>query len=48
MPPLPTGSHRIEPGDELVLLTTWLHLTDRGVLLTHPTGNLDIPLTGVF
>jgi len=41
------GLHRIEPGDELVVLT-WLHLADRGVLLTHPTGNPDIPLTGVF
>jgi tRNA-Thr(GGU) m(6)t(6)A37 methyltransferase TsaA len=41
------GLHRIEPGDELVVLT-WLHLADRDVLLTHPTCNPDIPLTGVF
>ena len=39
--------HRIRPGDELILLT-WLHLADRDVLQTHPAGNTDIPLTGVF
>ena len=39
--------HRIEPGDELIVLT-WLHLADRDVLQTHPTGDERIPLTGVF
>jgi tRNA-Thr(GGU) m(6)t(6)A37 methyltransferase TsaA len=39
--------HRIEVGDELIVLT-WLHLADRSVLQTHPTGDPDIPLTGVF
>jgi tRNA-Thr(GGU) m(6)t(6)A37 methyltransferase TsaA len=39
--------HRIAPGDELIVLT-WLHLADRGVLQTHPTGDPTIPLTGVF
>src|SRR5262249_22288124 len=39
--------HRIEPGDELILLT-WLHLADREVRQTHPTGDERIPLTGVF
>ena len=39
--------HRIRVGDELILLT-WLHLADRGVLRTHPTGDPNIPLTGVF
>ena len=39
--------HRIHVGDELILLT-WLHLADRDVLQTHPTGNTSIPLTGVF
>jgi tRNA-Thr(GGU) m(6)t(6)A37 methyltransferase TsaA len=39
--------HRISPGDELILLT-WLHLADRDVLQTHPTGDTSIPLTGVF
>jgi tRNA-Thr(GGU) m(6)t(6)A37 methyltransferase TsaA len=39
--------HRIGPGDELIVLT-WLHLADRDVLQTHPTGDPNIPLTGVF
>jgi tRNA-Thr(GGU) m(6)t(6)A37 methyltransferase TsaA len=39
--------HRVEPGDELILLT-WLHLADRGVMQTHPKGDTNIPLTGVF
>jgi tRNA-Thr(GGU) m(6)t(6)A37 methyltransferase TsaA len=39
--------HRLEPGDELIVLT-WLHQSDRDVLQTHPTGNTTIPLTGVF
>jgi tRNA-Thr(GGU) m(6)t(6)A37 methyltransferase TsaA len=39
--------HRVQPGDELILLT-WLHLADRNVLKTHPTGNTNMPLTGVF
>jgi tRNA-Thr(GGU) m(6)t(6)A37 methyltransferase TsaA len=39
--------HRIEPDDALIVLT-WLHLADRGVRQTHPTGDARIPLTGVF
>ena len=39
--------HRIAVGDELIVLT-WLHLADRDVLQTHPTGDVTIPLTGVF
>jgi len=39
--------HRIRAGDELIVLT-WLHLADRDVLQTHPTGDTNIPLTGVF
>jgi tRNA-Thr(GGU) m(6)t(6)A37 methyltransferase TsaA len=39
--------HRIRAGDELILLT-WLHLADRDVLQTHPTGDTNLPLTGVF
>jgi len=46
-PALADGLHRIKPGDELIVLT-WLHLADRTVLQTHPTGNPEIPLTGVF
>ena len=34
-------------GDELIVLT-WLHLADREVLQTHPTGDPNRPLTGVF
>jgi tRNA-Thr(GGU) m(6)t(6)A37 methyltransferase TsaA len=41
------GLHRVEPGDELVLLT-WLHLSDRDVLQVHPRGDLSLPMTGVF
>jgi tRNA-Thr(GGU) m(6)t(6)A37 methyltransferase TsaA len=39
--------HRVRVGDELIVLT-WLHLADRDVLQTHPTGDPNIPLTGVF
>jgi tRNA (Thr-GGU) A37 N-methylase len=39
--------HRIRVGDELIVLT-WLHLADRDVLQTHPTGDTNIPLTGVL
>jgi tRNA-Thr(GGU) m(6)t(6)A37 methyltransferase TsaA len=39
--------HRIEPGDELIVLT-WLHLGDRTVLQVHPRDDTAIPLTGVF
>ena len=39
--------HRLELGDELIVLT-WLHLADREVLQTHPTGDERRPLTGVF
>lgn len=38
---------RIQTGDELIVLT-WLHLADRDILQTHPTGDTNIPLTGVF
>jgi tRNA-Thr(GGU) m(6)t(6)A37 methyltransferase TsaA len=31
-----------------VIIVTWLHLADRGVLETHPRNDPDIPLTGVF
>jgi tRNA-Thr(GGU) m(6)t(6)A37 methyltransferase TsaA len=39
--------HRVEPGDELIVLT-WLHLADRGVLQVHPRDDESVPLTGVF
>jgi tRNA-Thr(GGU) m(6)t(6)A37 methyltransferase TsaA len=37
----------LRPGDRLVLLT-WLHEADRGVLAVHPRGDRDRPSTGVF
>jgi tRNA-Thr(GGU) m(6)t(6)A37 methyltransferase TsaA len=46
-PALAGALHRLEPGDE-VIVVTWLHLADRGVLQTHPMGDDRIPLTGVF
>ncbi len=46
-PGLVDALHRVQPGDELIVLT-WLHLADRSVLQTHPTGDPAIPLTGVF
>ena len=46
-PALADALHRIELGDELIVLT-WLHLADRRVLQTHPMGDARIPLTGVF
>lgn len=39
--------HRVSPGQDLILLT-WLHQADRSVLQTHPRGDPNIPLTGVF
>ena len=38
---------RIAVGDELILLT-WLHRADRGVLQVHPRNDTHAPLTGVF
>jgi tRNA-Thr(GGU) m(6)t(6)A37 methyltransferase TsaA len=46
-PSLAEALHRIEPGDELIVLT-WLDRADRDVLQVHPTGDETIPLTGVF
>jgi tRNA-Thr(GGU) m(6)t(6)A37 methyltransferase TsaA len=34
-------------GDEVIVLT-WLHRADRGVLKVHPRGDTRNPLTGVF
>jgi tRNA-Thr(GGU) m(6)t(6)A37 methyltransferase TsaA len=34
-------------GDEVIVLT-WLDRADRGVLTTHPRGDLSRPVTGVF
>jgi tRNA-Thr(GGU) m(6)t(6)A37 methyltransferase TsaA len=37
----------ISPGDELIVVT-WLHEADRGVLQVHPRDDESNPLTGVF
>lgn len=37
----------IAAGDELVVVT-WLHRADRGVLETHPRNDSAVPLAGVF
>ena len=39
--------HGIRPGDELIVLT-WLHEADRGVLQVHPRDDETRLLTGVF
>jgi tRNA-Thr(GGU) m(6)t(6)A37 methyltransferase TsaA len=39
--------HGIRVGDELVLVT-WLHEADRGVMQVHPRDDESRPLTGVF
>lgn len=39
--------HRISTGPELIVVT-WLHEADRGVLQTHPMDDERMPLTGVF
>lgn len=41
------GAEDLRPGDEIVVLT-WLHLSPRDELSTHPQGDLSQPLTGVF
>src|SRR5512146_1706897 len=41
------GLTGLAAGSELFLIT-WLHLAQRDVLLVHPRGDLDRPLTGVF
>jgi tRNA-Thr(GGU) m(6)t(6)A37 methyltransferase TsaA len=47
VPAFAPALHRVTPGQDLILLT-WLHLADRGVLQTHPRGDPNVPLTGVF
>jgi tRNA-Thr(GGU) m(6)t(6)A37 methyltransferase TsaA len=46
-PGVEQGLAGVTVGTELVVLT-WLHLAQRDVLLVHPRGDLDRPLTGVF
>jgi len=37
----------IATGDDIIVIT-WLHRADRGVLEVHPRGDRTIPLAGVF
>src|ERR1700740_1416885 len=41
------GAKDLRPGDEIVVLT-WLHLSPRDELRTHPEDDMSQPLTGVF
>jgi len=41
------GAKDLLPGDEIVVLT-WLHLSPRDELSTHPENDMRQPLTGVF
>jgi len=46
-PAFASGLLGIGTGDELIVIT-WLHRADRGVLEVHPRGDPGNPLTGVF
>ena len=41
------GMNGLAAGDDVIVIT-WLHLGDRGVLEVHPRDDLNLPLTGVF
>jgi tRNA-Thr(GGU) m(6)t(6)A37 methyltransferase TsaA len=41
------GVKDLRPGDEIMVLT-WLHLSPRDELSTHPEDDMSQPLTGVF
>lgn len=46
-PELAPALDGVRPGQELLVLT-WLHLADRGVLVVHPRDDPATPLRGVF
>ena len=46
-PAYASALHLVTPGQDLILLT-WLHRADRSVMQTHPRGDPNTPLTGVF
>jgi tRNA-Thr(GGU) m(6)t(6)A37 methyltransferase TsaA len=46
-PRLLDGLRGLEAGEEVVLVT-WFHEADRGVLQVHPRNDETLPLTGVF
>lgn len=41
------GLLRVKKGEEIIVLT-WLHLSRRDILRTHPQDDRRAPLTGVF
>ncbi len=46
-PAFARGLMGISAGDEILVLT-WLHRADRGVLEVHPRDDPEVPLAGVF
>jgi tRNA-Thr(GGU) m(6)t(6)A37 methyltransferase TsaA len=46
-PSVAPAMHGLGVGDEIIIIT-WLHQADRGVLQVHPRGETSLPLTGVF
>jgi tRNA-Thr(GGU) m(6)t(6)A37 methyltransferase TsaA len=46
-PEFSEAARDLRAGD-VVLVLTWLHRADRGVLAVHPRGDGSRPLTGVF
>jgi tRNA-Thr(GGU) m(6)t(6)A37 methyltransferase TsaA len=46
-PAVAEGLGDLRAGDE-VLVLTWLHRADRGVLRVHPRDDASVPLRGVF
>ena len=45
--PVAEGARDLRPGDQIVVLT-WLHLSPRDELSTHPEDDMSQPLTSVF
>ncbi len=45
--PLAQALQGIAPSHDLIVIT-WLHQSDRDVLQTHPRGDMNAPLMGVF
>lgn len=46
-PLISEGLEGIAVGSEIILIT-WLHKANRGILKVHPRGDIDRPVTGVF
>lgn len=48
LPSISPGLQGIVTGQEIIVLLTWLHETERDVLRVHPRGDETLPLAGVF